>query len=87
MLKSNLIGAVYKGTEHFYIEEHFKNINSSIVYIARDDHEIFQFKEFFIAENYHQDYYNLNPNQSYCSYIISPKLEKFKKVFVNKLKK
>ena len=49
--------------------------------------EIFQFKEFFIAENYHQDYYNLNPNQSYCSYIISPKLEKFKKVFVNKLKK
>ena len=45
MLKSNLIGAVYRGTEHFYIEEHFKNLSSSIVYIARDDHEIFQVKE------------------------------------------
>ena len=31
------------------------------------------------AENYHQDYYRLNPNQSYCRFIIAPKLEKMAK--------
>ena len=34
---------------------------------------------FYIAENYHQDYYNLNVSQPYCYYVIRPKLEKFKK--------
>ncbi len=38
------------------------------------------------AEEYHQDYYNNNPNQGYCAFVIAPKLEKFKKVFKDKLK-
>jgi peptide-methionine (S)-S-oxide reductase len=45
------------------------------------------FKNFYPAENYHQNYYNTNPNQGYCRFVIQPKLEKFKKVFKNKLKK
>jgi len=48
--------------------------------------EISPFKKFYKAEVYHQDYYNKNPNQGYCSFVITPKLEKFKKVFGNKLK-
>ncbi|MFA7228724.1 MAG: peptide-methionine (S)-S-oxide reductase, partial [Melioribacteraceae bacterium] len=44
------------------------------------------FKKFYAAEDYHQDYYNRNGNQPYCSFVITPKLEKFKKVFANKLK-
>ena len=44
------------------------------------------FEIFYTAENYHQDYYELNPNNSYCSYVISPKVEKFKKVFSDILK-
>jgi peptide-methionine (S)-S-oxide reductase len=44
-------------------------------------------KEFYIAENYHQDYYQANPNQMYCRYVIKPKMEKFEKVFKEKLKK
>jgi len=48
--------------------------------------EISQAKEYYIAENYHQDYYNLNPNKGYCSVVIQPKLEKFKKIFKDKLK-
>ncbi len=44
-------------------------------------------KNFYEAENYHQDYYNNNPNQMYCRYVIQPKLEKFQKVFKDKLKK
>jgi peptide-methionine (S)-S-oxide reductase len=44
-------------------------------------------KEFYLAENYHQNYYNSNPGQLYCRYVIGPKLEKFQKVFKDKLKK
>ena len=43
------------------------------------------FKNFYPAENYHQNYYNDNPNQGYCRYVIQPKVEKFEKVFKNKL--
>lgn len=42
---------------------------------------------FYPAENYHQNYYNSNQNQSYCRFVIAPKLEKFEKVFKDKLKK
>lgn len=49
--------------------------------------EISPFNNFFPAENYHQDYYNNNPNQGYCAFVIAPKLEKFQKVFKDKLKK
>jgi peptide-methionine (S)-S-oxide reductase len=46
------------------------------------------FTKFYSAEDYHQDYYNLNKNKNpYCSIVITPKLDKFKKVFKDKLKK
>ncbi|WP_037361246.1 peptide-methionine (S)-S-oxide reductase MsrA [Asinibacterium sp. OR53] len=45
------------------------------------------FKNFYPAENYHQNYYNDNQGQGYCRFVIRPKLEKFEKVFKNKLKK
>ena len=48
--------------------------------------EITPFKKFYVAENYHQDYYNSNGSQPYCYYVIRPKLEKFKKVFKEKMK-
>ncbi len=44
-------------------------------------------KNFYAAENYHQNYYNENSDQMYCRYVIQPKVEKFEKVFKNKLKK
>ncbi len=45
------------------------------------------FKNYYPAENYHQNYYNDNQNQGYCRFVIQPKLEKFEKVFKAKLKK
>lgn len=41
---------------------------------------------FYIAEDYHQNYFNLNPKQAYCQYVIVPKLDKFRKVFQERLK-
>ncbi len=43
-------------------------------------------KNFYVAEDYHQNYYNNNSDQMYCRYVIQPKLEKFEKVFKDKLK-
>lgn len=44
------------------------------------------FKNFYKAEDYHQNYYNNNGNAPYCYFVIRPKLEKFEKVFKSKLK-
>jgi peptide-methionine (S)-S-oxide reductase len=48
--------------------------------------EITAASDFYKAEDYHQNYYNLNSNAPYCSFVIQPKLQKFKKVFKEKLK-
>ena len=48
--------------------------------------EILPATEFYKAEDYHQDYYSSNPHQGYCTFIIAPKVEKFKEVFKDKLK-
>ena len=43
--------------------------------------------KFYEAEEYHQNYYNQNQSQGYCSYVITPKVEKVRKLFKDKLKK
>lgn len=49
--------------------------------------EISSYTTFYKAEDYHQNYYNLNGTAPYCSFVIQPKLEKFEKAFARKLKK
>lgn len=41
---------------------------------------------FYEAEDYHQDYYNNNQSQGYCSFVITPKLQKLRKLHADKLK-
>jgi peptide-methionine (S)-S-oxide reductase len=41
---------------------------------------------FFIAEDYHQEYFARNPAQPYCTYVVGPKLAKFRTSFAEKLK-
>jgi peptide-methionine (S)-S-oxide reductase len=48
--------------------------------------EIVPFDVFYEADNYHNDYYENNPDQGYCKFVIRPKVEKFKKAFSEKLK-
>ncbi len=68
--------------------EQYKNqLDKSGVYKNRIVTEITPFTEFYPAEDYHQNYYALNPNQGYCQYVIRPKVEKFNKQYASKLKK
>jgi peptide-methionine (S)-S-oxide reductase len=45
------------------------------------------FTDFYSAEQYHQEYFENNPNQGYCRLVIQPKVEKFEKLFKELLKK
>ena len=78
----------------FYTDEDQKQ--QAIAYKAKLDKEkiwsdpivteITKFEKFYPAEDYHQEYYKSNPNQGYCRIVITPKVEKFKKIFADKLK-
>jgi peptide-methionine (S)-S-oxide reductase len=49
--------------------------------------QIVPFGSYFKAEGYHQNFFNVNPENRYCQAVLVPKLEKLKKVFADKLKK
>jgi peptide-methionine (S)-S-oxide reductase len=68
-------------------EEYKQKLNSSGSFDKTIVTEISPFKIFYKAENYHQDYFKLNGHAPYCSFVIAPKVEKFKKVFHDKFKK
>ncbi|UCC64072.1 MAG: peptide-methionine (S)-S-oxide reductase MsrA [Anaerolineae bacterium] len=48
--------------------------------------EVTPLTAFFKAEDYHQEYYRRNPYQSYCQVVIAPKVAKFRKQFLSRLK-
>lgn len=48
--------------------------------------EVTPYGKFYVAEDYHQNYFNRNGSEPYCYFVIKPKLEKFQKVFKEKIK-
>lgn len=48
--------------------------------------EVTAFDTFYVAEDYHINYFARNKNQPYCQYVVAPKVEKFQKVFKDKMK-
>jgi peptide-methionine (S)-S-oxide reductase len=64
-----------------------RDLDRSGAYEAPIVTEVSPFRKFFKAEDYHQNYFSLNPRKPYCVMVIQPKVEKFRKVFQNKLKK
>ncbi|MGZ4116909.1 MAG: peptide-methionine (S)-S-oxide reductase MsrA [Bacteroidia bacterium] len=67
-------------------EKYKKELNASGAWDKPIVTEISPAGPFYKAEDYHQNYYNGNGEQPYCQYVIQPKVEKFKKVFKDKLK-
>lgn len=67
-------------------EEIISDLNEAGVYANPIVTQVVPFEKFYEAEDYHQEYYENNPNQGYCRMVIQPKLEKFEKVFKEKLK-
>lgn len=67
-------------------EEYKAKLDESGAFGARIVTTIEPFTVFYAAENYHDNYYLSHPSQSYCYYVIKPKMDKLKKVFSHKLK-
>jgi peptide methionine sulfoxide reductase msrA/msrB len=87
------VGTQYRSVIFFHndpqrqLAETFKKrLNESKAFGAPIVTEISAMQEFYPAEGDHQDFYNRNPRQAYCARFIRPKLDKFKKVFRDKLK-
>lgn len=68
------------------VEALIKEINDSKAFDKPVVTEVVPFKEFFVAEDYHQKYYESHKDQAYCQIIIAPKLEKLEKKFAELLK-
>jgi len=91
--QGNDVGTQYRSaifchnTEQKRLAEEMKlRLNKEKIWANPVVTEIADFKEFYPAEDYHEDYYEKNPEQPYCSIVITPKIEKFEKVFSEYLK-
>ncbi|TDW47185.1 peptide-methionine (S)-S-oxide reductase [Flavobacterium sp. 270] len=88
------VGTQYRSVIFYKNEEQKKaaqsiiaELNKAKVYNSPIVTKVEPFKVFYKAEDYHQNYYANNKNQPYCKMVIQPKIEKFEKVFKDKLKK
>lgn len=78
----------YNNTEQKRLAENYKSqLDKSAAWSKPIVTTIEPLRNYYDAEEYHQNYYNSNPSQLYCRYVIQPKLDKFEKVFKDKLKK
>jgi peptide-methionine (S)-S-oxide reductase len=87
------VGTQYRSVIFYHTEEqkkageHYKKeLNESGAFNQPIVTEITEFKKFYPAEDYHQNYFAANPRQDYCRAVVRPKVEKFRKVFHQKLK-
>lgn len=91
--QGNDVGTQYRSVVFYHNEEQKKatelaksELDKSGAYDKPIVTEITAAQKFYPAEDYHQDYFANNPDQGYCAFVIAPKLDKFKKVFRDKLK-
>jgi peptide-methionine (S)-S-oxide reductase len=77
----------YHSEEQKKLAEEYKNrLNEEKAFDNPVVTEIAAFDVFYTAKSDHQNYYNNNKSQGYCRMVIAPKLEKFEKVFKDKMK-
>lgn len=87
-------GTQYR-SEIFYHNEAQKQLSTDYIALMTSENtfgkpivtQISPATAFYVAEDYHQNYYNQNKTQGYCSYVITPKIEKLQKMYKDKLKK
>ena len=85
--QDNDVGSQYRSAIFYYddrqcavAEEMIRELGPGIVTEVRPA------STFYIAEDYHQEYFANNPNQPYCTYVVAPKVAKFRQKFASKLR-
>jgi peptide-methionine (S)-S-oxide reductase len=92
--QGNDVGTQYRSAIFYHddeqkriAEEVIKEVTAEGVYDDPIVTEVVPFEKFWPAEDYHQEYFLNNPNQPYCQAVVAPKVAKFRKKFIDKLKK
>lgn len=91
--QGNDVGPQYRSAIFYHSEAQKQTAESYIKQLSENSPwensivtEINEYTTFYTAEEYHQNYYNRNGSQSYCSFVVRPKVEKFMKTFSDKIK-
>lgn len=92
--QGNDVGTQYRSVIFYHSEEQKKiaseikdKLNKEKIWDKPIVTAIEPFENFYPAEDYHNDYYENNPAQGYCQFVITPKVDKFEKVFKQYLKR
>lgn len=92
--QGNDIGTQYRSAIFYHNDQQreqaeflIKRLNEEKAYPNPMVTEVSAYQEFYKAEDYHTNYYKLNPNNPYCQMVVKPKAEKFKKVFEELVRK
>lgn len=92
--QGNDIGTQYRSAIYYHDESQrekaeylIKRLNEEKAYPNPIVTEVSPYGEFYKAEDYHTNYYKLNPNNPYCQMVVRPKAEKFKEVFKELVRK
>jgi len=92
--QGNDVGTSYRSAIFYHDEEQKKTAEAVIKEISDAKFwpnpvvtEVTKFDAFYNAEDYHQEYFKKNPYQGYCQVVIAPKVVKFRKQFMGRLKK
>ena len=67
-------------------EQTISELNAQGIWNSPIVTEVEAIKDFYIAEDYHQEYFANNPNQPYCAAVVAPKVAKFRAKFLDRLK-
>lgn len=91
--QGNDVGTQYRSVVFYHddeqrqsVERLIRELNESGDFPSRLITEVSPFTNFYPAEEYHANYFALNPRQPYCQGVIGPKVEKFRKKFTDRLK-
>jgi len=91
--QGNDVGTQYRSAIFYHddeqkrvAEEVIKEVTAEGVYDDPIVTEVVPLEKFWPAEDYHQEYFANNPNQPYCTAVVAPKVAKFRKKFVDRLK-
>ncbi len=91
--QGNDIGTQYRSAVFYHTEEqrliaeqYKAELDKSKTFNGPIVTEITAFTNFYPAEDYHQNYFNQHAEEAYCQYVVRPKVEKFKKLFGDKMK-
>lgn len=91
--QGNDVGTQYRSVIFYHsdqqrqiAEETIRDLNQAGIWDDPIVTQVQPAEAFYVAEGYHQEYFENNPNQSYCQFIVAPKVRKFREKFADKMR-